>query len=67
MRETIETIEIIAITIGIILLATVITFFIGYGIGFIIQFLIGHQVVFYELTLPQITGVLFVIIKFFSK
>ena len=67
MKETIETIEIIVITIGIILLATIITFFIGYGIGFIIQFLIGHQIVYYGLSLPQITGILFVIFKFFSK
>jgi len=54
------------IVLGIILLGIIISYVIGYGVGYVIQLIVG-QIIIYNLTLPQIFGIIFVIIGFFRK
>ena len=62
-----DAIKAVLIIVGALILTTIVTFGIGYFIGYIVQLLIGHQVVYYGLSLPQITGILFVIIRSFAN
>jgi len=63
----IESIKAVGIIVLAIIFVIVVTFGIGYFIGFIVQLLVGHQVVFYGLTLPQITGIIFVVFRSFAN